>query len=153
MKLLELVLSKKKQLLIILFITYSVFVVWMTLLMREPRTAGRVFEPRLFWAFRSWLIGNYYGKAESIQYFPNILFFIPFGFLFPRKKWIQVCFAALFTSTVIEASQYIFNLGWCEIDDVISNTTGAMIGFSLRGVLEKTYRKIRGKKLCRLKKH
>lgn len=45
----------------------------------------------------------------------------------------------------IEASQYIFNLGWCEIDDVISNTAGAVIGFGLRIAFEKIYRKNRGK--------
>lgn len=145
MKLLELVLSKRKQLLVILFITYAVFVVWMTLLMREPRTTGRILEPRLFWAFRVWNAGECNGKVESIQYLQNILFFVPFGFLFPLKKWKQVLLASIFTSTVIETSQYIFNLGWCEIDDVISNTTGAVIGFYLWIVFEKIIRKIRGK--------
>ena len=33
--------------------------------------------------------------------------------------------------TVIEAVQYVFNLGWCEIDDVICNVLGAAIGFGL----------------------
>ena len=145
MKLLELVLSKKKQLLVILFIIYTVYVVWVTLLMREPRATGRVFEPRLFWAIKSWIIGTDNGKAEAIQYIQNILFFIPFGFLIPMKKWNQVFWASIFTSTVIEASQYIFNLGWCEIDDVISNTAGAVIGFGLRIAFEKIYRKNRGK--------
>lgn len=145
MKLLEHVLSKREKLLVMLFIFYSVFVVWMTLIIREPRLTARVFEPRLFWAIKSWISGTDNGKVETIQYIQNILFFIPFGFLFPLKKWNQVFFSALFTSTVIEVLQYIFNLGWCEIDDVISNTTGALIGFGLKIAFEKIYRKNRGK--------
>ena len=101
----------------------------MTLLKREPRVRARVFEPELFWAFRGWINGAPDGKQESIQYIQNVLFFIPFGFLFPWKKWKPVFMSAFMTSAVIEATQYIFNLGWCELDDVISNTAGALIGF------------------------
>lgn len=145
MKLLELVLSKKKQLLVMLFILYTVVVVWMTLLMREPRASSRVFEPRLFWAFRDWCKGIPFAKEESVQYIQNVIFFIPFGFLFPWKKnWRVVVISALFTSVLIEFTQYIFNLGWCEIDDVISNTLGAFLGLGLCILLDKLYRKFRG---------
>ena len=41
------------------------------------------------------------------------------------------------TSAVIEITQYIFNLGWCEVDDVISNTVGALAGFALYIILQK----------------
>lgn len=37
--------------------------------------------------------------------------------------------AAALTSALIEATQYMFALGECEFDDVISNTLGAMIGY------------------------
>lgn len=36
---------------------------------------------------------------------------------------------AVVLSVFIELSQFIFNLGWCEVDDVISNTLGAMIEY------------------------
>lgn len=45
--------------------------------------------------------------------------------------------SALMTSAIIEATQYIFNLGWCELDDVISNTAGALVGFGLYIILQK----------------
>ena len=109
----------------------------MTLLKREPRVRARVIEPELFWAFRGWLNGAPDGKQESIQYIQNVLFFIPFGFLFPYKKWKTVFMSALMTSTIIEAAQYIFNLGWCELDDVISNTAGALVGFGLFVIVHK----------------
>ena len=118
--------GKKKY----LFAAYTIFIVWYTLLKREPRGAERVFKPELFWAIRTWVAGGYNGKEEAIQYVQNILFFIPYGLLFPWKdNWKRVFVTALVLSVFIELSQFIFNLGWCEVDDVISNTLGAMIGW------------------------
>lgn len=121
----------------ILFVIHTIFVVWMTLLKREPRVRARVFKPEMFWAFRGWINRAPDGKQESIQYIQNVLFFIPFGFLFPWKKWKPVFMTALMTSAIIEATQYIFNLGWCELDDVISNTAGALIGFGCYVIVQK----------------
>ena len=125
----------------VLFVIYTIFVVWMTLLKREPRVKARVIEPELFWAFRGWINGAPDGKQESIQYIQNVLFFIPFGFLFPWKKWKSVFMLALMTSAIIEITQYIFNLGWCELDDVISNTAGALIGFGCYVIVHKLIKK------------
>ena len=113
-----------------LFAAYTIFIVWYTLLKREPRGAERVFKPELFWAIRTWVAGGYNGKEEAVQYLLNILFFIPYGLLFSWKdNWKRVFVTALVLSVSIELSQFIFNLGWCEVDDVISNTLGAMIGY------------------------
>ena len=71
------------------------------------------------------------GKTESIQNINNILAFIPFGVLFPGKRWKWLLLIAVLFSAGIEAVQYAFNLGWCEIDDVICNALGALIGFGV----------------------
>ena len=114
-----------------LFAAYTIFIVWYTLLKREPRGAERVFKPELFWAIREWIVNpTIESKKEAVQYLLNILFFIPYGLLFPWKdNWKRVFVTALVLSVCIELSQFIFNLGWCEVDDVISNTLGAMIGY------------------------
>ena len=125
-----------------LFVAYTIFIVWLTLLKREPRGAERVFRPELFWAIRAW-IGNptVVNKVEAVQYVQNILFFIPYGLLFPWKdNWKRVFVTALILSVFIKLAQFIFNLGWCEVDDVISNTLGAMIGW---GVLWKAKKRNR----------
>lgn len=104
---------------------------WYTLLEREPRGFERVFKPELFWAVRAW-IGNptVVNKVEAVQYLLNILFFIPYGLLFPWKdNWKRVFVTALVLSVFIELSQFIFNLGWCEVDDVNSNTLGVVIWY------------------------
>ena len=114
-----------------LFVAYTIFIVWLTLLIREPRGTERVFIPELFWAIRGWIVNpTIESKKEAVQYLMNILFFIPYGVLFPWKdNWKHVFVTALVLSVFIELSQFIFNLGWCEVDDVISNTLGAMIGY------------------------
>lgn len=119
--------GKKKY----LFAAYTIFIVWYTLLIREPRGAERVFKPELFWAIRAWIDNpTVVNKAEAVQYVQNILFFMPYGLLFPWKdNWKRVFVTALVLSVFIELFQFIFNLGWCEVDDVISNTLGAMIGY------------------------
>ena len=116
-----------------LFAAYTIFIVWYTLLIREPRGLERVFKPELFWAIRQWIENpTIESKKEAFQYLLNILFFIPYGLLFPWKdNWKRVFVTALILSIFIELSQFIFNLGWCEVDDVISNTLGAMIGYGI----------------------
>lgn len=121
-----------------LFSAYTIFIVWLTLMKREPREAERVYKLELFWAIRGWLAGTPQGKVEAIQYVQNILFFIPYGLLFPWKdNWKRVFVTALVLSIFIELSQFIFNLGWCEVDDVISNTLGAMFGYVVLWKAEK----------------
>ena len=70
----------------------------------------------------------------------NIAIFIPMGVYLPlliRRKSIfvnTVCVALI--STVVEVLQYIFAVGSADIDDVILNTVGGLIGVSLFRVME-----------------
>ena len=121
----------KKRLRWFFFIAYVLFLLWLTILSRQPRTGVRVFKWELLWAYRAWIAGESFGKTESIQNINNILVFIPFGALFPGKRWSALLLTAVLFSVGIEVIQYAFNLGWCEIDDVICNALGAAIGFGL----------------------
>lgn len=130
---------------VVLFFSYVIFVVWMTIIFREPRESERVLKLELFWAMRDFLRNSILGKQEVIQYVLNILFFVPIGFFFPWKDHLKyVGYIAMILSSFIELVQFIFNLGWCEIDDVISNTFGAFIGIFLYRIVEMIYRN-RGK--------
>ena len=70
----------------------------------------------------------------------NIAIFIPMGVYLPlliRRKSIfvnTVCVALI--SAVVEVLQYIFAVGAADIDDVILNTVGGLIGVSLFSVME-----------------
>ena len=64
-------------------------------------------------------------------FFGNIVWFIPWGLFFRdflrQPAWISILSGTLL-SVLIETMQYIFAVGDCEIDDVILNTIGALIG-------------------------
>ena len=68
----------------------------------------------------------------------NIILFIPFGFMLscylntyhqPRRLFLPILLSGLFVSISVELLQYITSRGYTEIDDVINNTAGAMIGW------------------------
>lgn len=75
-----------------------------------------------------------FNKLEAFENIVgNIVLFIPYGFLgiLYRKlnhfKWLFLTF--FITINIIEFSQYYFKRGFADIDDVILNTLGAIIGF------------------------
>lgn len=70
----------------------------------------------------------------------NILLFLPFGFLTPYlikyKKFISVLVYSLFFSIIIEVMQYVFLTSRrADVDDVILNTLGAIIGYMFYGLV------------------
>lgn len=70
----------------------------------------------------------------------NIVMFIPFGFLMPwDMKWKKALFIGLLASSFIEITQYMTMLGECEVDDVIANTCGTVIGFCLYEIVYGIY--------------
>ena len=62
----------------------------------------------------------------------NVFLYYPLGYLvpqlFPRLKPWQVIAIGCLCSVATEATQYLFQMGWCEMDDVIHNTLGAALG-------------------------
>lgn len=115
----------------ILFMVYCALILWETLLKRNV-SFPRTYEFRIFWGFTDLITGKGNGKYVSLQYFQNVLFFIPFGFLFPwkQRRWIAVVCACVFSS-LIETTQYVTARGLCELDDIIANTIGAAVGMGL----------------------
>lgn len=63
----------------------------------------------------------------------NIFLFLPFGFLFPvwlpEKKTAWTIPVGFLCSVAIEYCQLRTGRGFCQLDDVIMNTLGAVIGF------------------------
>lgn len=64
----------------------------------------------------------------------NVFLFVPMGLSLPfvlgmgRLSTFVTATAALFFSSWIEYLQYRYALGRCEVDDIIMNTLGALIG-------------------------
>lgn len=111
----------------ILFVAYCLFIVWYTIISRQPGAPKS--DLRLFWSYREMLTGDPNWKKDVVQNLQNIAFFIPLGLLIPVKDWKVVFITAVVFSGLIEVIQYFGGYGLAELDDVICNTLGAMVGF------------------------
>ncbi|WP_261807168.1 VanZ family protein [Lapidilactobacillus luobeiensis] len=85
------------------------------------------------------------------NFYGNILWFIPFGFLWPllrvkhRPNLLLTLLAGALLSAVIETLQFFLATGVTDIDDLIFNTVGAVIGYCLYLIV--IPRRIRRKKV------
>ena len=65
----------------------------------------------------------------------NVLWFIPFGFLFPtviqKKSMVGTILGGGCLSVIIESLQFVLETGVSDIDDVFFNVCGTIIGFIL----------------------
>ena len=128
----------------LLLIIYCSVIVYFTLLFRNSDLS----KPG-FGLLRSYkLFGT--NKEIRAEIFRNIWLFIPLGTityrLFNDQKAI---FIPVVISLLIEIIQYITQTGWCELDDVISNGLGGVIGYSIGELLWNFI--VRGKKMIRIK--
>ena len=126
--------SWKKTILWGILIAWIVGVAYLMFLYRLPGGQGIVtFD--FFHMFRA--ARDYDGSIETNQALRQILFnillFVPLGavlFSMIGKVW----FAALIgigVSILTEGLQYMTDLGWADVDDVISNTLGLVLGVYL----------------------
>lgn len=65
----------------------------------------------------------------------NAVMFIPMGVLFPMicpsrlSRWSYVLGIGLMSTVAIEATQLVLSLGQCDIDDIIANVLGTVVGY------------------------
>ena len=88
-------------------------------------------------------IGTYLLNFQSYNFdtwfnntFGNIIAFIPLGILLPLmfdkiKRITQVIFISFMVSLIIEIIQYVSQLGVFDVDDIILNTIGGILGFMI----------------------
>jgi glycopeptide antibiotics resistance protein len=83
------------------------------------------------------------------QIFLNIILFVPFGFLFPiifrellnrlKVPEVSTVFIGCIFSLAIETMQYITGRGLADIDDLINNTFGTILGYLIYRVGKRRY--------------
>ena len=109
---------------------YIGLVIYLTLFSRNTTEHQISFMPKVWKMFSvSWAGHGQYIFVELIN---NVLLFIPFGYLLRSsfvsiKNW-QVVLLGFFFSLCIELLQYLFSVGVSEIDDLINNTLGTIVG-------------------------
>ena len=74
-------------------------------------------------------------SQEHAYVIENVILFIPFGFLFPsclpKKLSILTIFAGALCSVCIEYLQYKTGSGYCQLDDIVTNILGTVIGYNI----------------------
>ncbi|MCM1044729.1 MAG: VanZ family protein [Candidatus Gastranaerophilales bacterium] len=116
-----------------IFICYMFIVLGATLFSRENTRFNDKIAP-LFYSYRAaWV---YFSNSAWRNIILNFCMFIPFGFLLPlgikrlRKFW-TIYLAGFGFSLLIESTQLFLGCGTFELDDIMGNTVGAMIGYGL----------------------
>ena len=113
---------------------YFVFFLYITLLMRSYGSR-RMVELRPFVRFQP-------TSPEFHYVIENILLFVPLGILLPMRfsfarRWKGMIGIALCLSLAVEVLQFVFRCGKSEVDDLIANVIGAVIGFGIYRVCQK----------------
>ena len=111
---------------------YLCCVIYITLLSRTPNLSRTMLVEPL-WSWHEFLTGNWNKGIAIIQ---NIVLFIPLGILFSsvcQSKWIPIMSCMAITIT-IELLQYYTCLGLLDIDDIICNAIGGIIGVLLYSI-------------------
>lgn len=109
-------------------VLYTFFVAWKTVFSRSVRDTIVVTD--FLWSYRAMLNG---GTGMLSQIYLNILLFVPFGLftytaLTVKRKGIWTTILGMAFSSSIEFMQLYFHRGTCELDDILNNTIGAIIG-------------------------
>ena len=66
----------------------------------------------------------------------NVLAFVPFGFLLPElypgiRSAIRIGFCTLGFSFLVECLQLLFRVGTFDVDDLLLNTIGGILGYGM----------------------
>ena len=82
----------------------------------------------------------YLGVAK-VNLMGNIFAFIPFGLLLPmaakKLRFLSILIYLFFVSAAIEIIQYLLGVGVSDIDDIILNLAGGIIGWLIFKVFQK----------------
>lgn len=117
-----------KDIISILLLSINCSVIFVMTLYRREISEQVVFE---LVPLNSYFKAYKQGDPElSLQILMNIVIYIPFGYLllYFLKKYIYIVFVSFSCSLFIELVQGFWKIGVFEIDDIINNTLGAVIG-------------------------
>lgn len=144
----------KKALRICSQIIFGVYIILLTYFLFFAESTGRTYEGRSyhynlilfreikrFWIYRKSL-GT---MAVVLNLFGNIAAFIPFGIFLPimHRRFRSFAYMTLLTfefSLLVEVIQLVCKVGSFDVDDLLLNTIGGILGYLVFWILDKIRR-------------
>ena len=116
---------------VLLLIEY-IFLLFCSTVIFRPTGETRQYDFHPFWS---------YDRPELlVENIMNVVVFIPVGLLlgsaFKQITWWKALLIGCSISITIEALQFFFLKGFSELDDVMHNTVGCVIGFGFYSLIE-----------------
>lgn len=85
-------------------------------------------EIKRFWEYRDKL-----GFWAMVNLLGNVFVFLPFGFFKPmaskNRSFFETIFDGFLLSLLVEVFQFVSKVGRFDVDDLILNTFGALLGY------------------------
>jgi glycopeptide antibiotics resistance protein len=139
----------KNKYLIIIIILYLALLIKLIVFKYPPGMTFSVANANLmpFRTILDYLSGEPTWRVAMRNLLGNIVVLVPFGFLitilYQNIKWKKVLLIGLSIGTSLELLQVIFKSGIFDIDDIILNFLGVVLGYLLfifiYGVFKKTF--------------
>ena len=132
---------KTNKLTSVLFVIYLIVLFWILLFKfgvqfsyMERRSVNLI-------PFNELFIAN--GRLDLSEIILNIVIFVPLGIyagvLFRKWTWANQLLFFFLTSLMFEALQFILRIGAFDITDIITNTSGWIIGLLIYEVIERLF--------------
>jgi len=134
----------------IFFVLYIIFLFWFLIFSDWYGRVGETGEYRYnlelfreikrFWTYREQL-----GIVAYENLFGNILIFMPLGFFMPMasryRSFILTVFYSFGLSFCVEIFQLVTRVGCFDVDDMLLNTIGGMLGYIIFAICNALRRK------------
>lgn len=118
----------------VLLLVEYVFLIFSSTVIFRSVSATRQYDFHSFWSYKAIQEGRVDLLQENIM---NVVVFVPVGLLlgiaFKQMTWWKTLLIGCSISVTIEALQFWFMKGFSEVDDVMHNTVGCLIGYIIYG--------------------
>jgi glycopeptide antibiotics resistance protein len=119
----------------LLLIEY-IFLIFCSTVFFRTTSELRKYDFQPFWSYKAIQDGREDLLAENIM---NVVVFVPvgllFGIAFKQMTWWKALMIGCSISITIESLQFFFLRGFSEVDDVLHNMVGCLIGLEMLTIL------------------
>lgn len=144
----------KRQIIIIAWIMFYIYILLLSYLLFFSERYGRdlvteEYNLELFKEIKRFIRYREHIGFEGfvVNIFGNIFAFSPFGFFLPLlnksyRKFYIIAFLSVLFSLIIEISQLLLKVGVFDVDDILMNSIGGVLGYLAFRVLYSAYKRI-----------